>query len=297
MKLSIAKQSFREGVMNIFRHPVVTLASISTIALMLLLLGSFIIFSANANQIASNISQKPPVLLWVDYNASIKIVNDIEQILKSDNTIKSYKKQSSEENFEQFKNDLGNDSQVLEGFDPALLPYTFTIQLNDIAMTNDFKTRMEGVPGVRKVEYSQIVTQFLDSTRAAVNLATLIAFVVLCGISLFIISNMVRIVVYSRAEEIGIMKYVGATNWYIRVPFIVEGSLVGFIGSVIANIIVLLTYSILFKSILDGQTDISLFKMVPLVDVSKMVIFINTLLGVIVGGVGSAISVRRHVKV
>ncbi len=297
MKLSTVKQSFREGLANIFRHPLVTLASVSTVALMLVLLGAFILFSANANQVATKASQQPPILLWVEYNASIYTVDAINEILQSDALIKSYSKQTPQENFNQFKEELGNDAMVLEGFDSSLLPYTFTIQLKDSIKITEFKNRMEGVLGVRKVEYSQAVTEFLNKTRAAVNLTTVIAFLVLCGIALFIISNMVRIVVFSRAEEIGIMKYVGATNWYIRVPFIIEGSIVGLIGSVIANALVLVAYSVVFKDILASQTDSSLFTMVSLSSVAGIVILVNTTLGVLVGAAGSAISVRRHVKV
>jgi cell division transport system permease protein len=108
---------------------------------------------------------------------------------------------------------------------------------------------------------------------------------------------MVRIAVFSRAEEIGIMKYVGATNWYIRVPYIIEGSVVGLVGAVIANLVVLVAYQLLFKNMLDGQTLISFIQMVPLSELTKEVITINTVLGVVVGGGGSALAVRRHIKV
>ena len=297
MKLSIGKQSIKEGVANVVRHPLVTIASITTISMMLILLGSFILFSANANQIATKASQQPPILLWVEYDATEQTIATIETSLNEDLMIKTYIKQTPQENFAQFQKDLGTDAQVLEGFDSTLLPYTFTLQLQDSSKIQEFKTKMEGVFGVRKVEYSQPVTEFLNSTRVAVNLATLVIFVVLCGISLFIISNMVRIAVFSRAEEIGIMKYVGATNWYIRVPFIIEGSIVGFIGAIIANVVVLFVYSLLFKSGLNGDTSVSFIRMIPVSSLAASVIMINTILGILVGAGGSALSVKRHVQV
>ncbi|MHB1483316.1 MAG: cell division protein FtsX [Saccharofermentanales bacterium] len=297
MKIAIWKQSIKEGTANVMRHPIVTLASVTTITMMLVLLGAFILFSANANQIATNVSQKPPIVLWVDYGATAVTVDAIDKILETDSMVKTIRKQTPEENFVQFKNELGNDAQVLDGFDYTLLPYTFTIQLKDISQSQEFKTKMEGVFGVRKVEYSQPVTEFLNKTRSAVNLSTFIAFIILCGITLFIISNMVRIAVFSRAEEIGIMKYVGATNWYIRVPYIIEGSIVGILGAALANIIVLAAYSILFNNVAAGQSSLSFLQMVPVADLSKNVILINTLFGVLVGAGGSALSVRHHVKV
>lgn len=297
MKLSIWKQSIKEGTANVVRHPIVTLASITTITMMLVLLGGFVAFSANANQIVTNVSQKPPIMLWVDYGATVETVNAIDTILETDVMVKTIVKQTPEENFTQFRNELGNDAKVLDGFDYTLLPYTFTIQLKDISQSQEFKTKMEGVFGVRKVEYSQPVTEFLNKARTTVNFSTFIAFIILCGITLFIISNMVRIAVFSRSEEIGIMKYVGATNWYIRVPYIIEGSIVGIIGAALANIIVLFAYSLLFGAVADGQSGVSFINMVPVAVLTKNVIMINTIFGVLVGAGGSALSVRHHVRV
>jgi cell division transport system permease protein len=156
---------------------------------------------------------------------------------------------------------------------------------------------MEGAFGVRKVEYSQPVTEFLNNARTAVNFITLTAFIVLCGITLFIISNMVRIAVFSRSEEIGIMKYVGATNRYIRVPYIIEGSIVGFLGAVLANAAVLFLYSLIIGRSAGGMGNITFLALVPVSQITTAVVITNLLLGVLVGAVGSAISVRRHVKV
>jgi cell division transport system permease protein len=297
MKLSMGRQFVKEGVLNIIRHPLVTLASITTISLMLILMGSFLIFSTNANDIAKNASQQPPVLVWVDYGVTEQTVNEIEDILKKDQNIKSYTRKTPQENFLQFKKDLGEDSKVLDGFDPSLLPYTFTVQLLESSESLDFKTKMEGAFGVRKVEYSQPVTEFLNNARTAVNFITLTAFIVLCGITLFIISNMVRIAVFSRSEEIGIMKYVGATNRYIRVPYIIEGSIVGFLGAVLANAAVLFLYSLIIGRSAGGMGNITFLALVPVSQITTAVVITNLLLGVLVGAVGSAISVRRHVKV
>ena len=223
MKLSTLRQSIRDGVRNVVRHPLVTIASVTTIAMMLVLIGTFIIFSANANQIATNASQKPPVLIWMEYGATPEQVDAIDNVLKTNTMVKTYQMQTPADNFAQFQSDLGKDSTILAAYDSStLLPYTFTVQLTDTSEIEIFSKKMEGLLGVRKVEYSQPVTEFLNKARNAVNVGTLIVFIVLCGIALFIISNMVRIAVFSRAEEIGIMKYVGATNWYIRVPYIIE---------------------------------------------------------------------------
>jgi len=293
----MGRQFVKEGVISIVRHPLVSLASITTIAMMLVIMGVFLIFSENANKIATSASQQPPVLIWVEYGVDESTVSDINNALKENTKIKNFTMQTPEENFKQFKADLGEDSDILDGFDPELLPYTFTVQLIDVSDIEKFKLDMEGIPGVRKVEYSQPVTEFFSNARRMVNYITLVAFIVLCGITLFIISNMVRIAVYSRAEEIGIMKYVGATNMYIRVPFIIEGSLVGLLGSAIANIVVLFGYSVIVDKSSLSQGGLSILQLVPVNEILVMTIIINVFIGVFIGAVGSAFSVRRYVRV
>lgn len=297
MRFSTARHSLKEGFVSVVKHPLVSLATISTITLMLSVLGAFVIFSDNANRFAESASQQPPILVWVDYSASAETVASINAELAADINVKKYTMQTPEENFELFKADLGEDSKVLEGFDPSLLPYTFTVQLLDASLADDFKIAMEGIFGVRKVEYSQPVTEFLNRVRVAVNYLTLVAFFVLCGVTLFIISNMVRIAVFSRAEEIAIMKYVGATNLYIRVPFIVEGSIVGFAGAALASIIVLVLYMVVLRNTASAMNGVSFLNLVPLDRVMNKIMLMNLLLGVLIGAGGSAVSVRRHIKV
>jgi len=297
MKIFMGRQFLKEGIVNLVRHPLVTLASVTTIALMLVLMGAFLIFSENANKMATSISQQPPILIWVEYGAHEDTVSNIDNVLLMNDQIKTYTMQTPLENFEMFKEELGENSSVLEGFDPNLLPYTFTVQLVDSSESENFKIYMEGIFGVRKVEYSQPVTEFLNNIRKTVNLITLTAFMVLFGITLFIISNMVRIAVYSRSEEIGIMKYVGATTMYIRIPFIIEGSVVGFLGSIIASGIVLIAYSLILEKFGLSAGASGLFNLVGLSEIMNKTVFLNLLTGVLIGAMGSSFSVRRHVKV
>ncbi len=297
MKLAAAFYSLKEGFASILRHPLATLATVSTITLMLSVLSAFIVFSENAKDLAKSASQQPPILVWVEYDASQDTVSSIDLAISGYANVKSYTMQTPEENFEMFREELGDDSDVLDGFDPSLLPYTFTVQLEDASLAGEFKTDAEGLPGVRKVEYSQPVTEFLNNIRVTVNSLTLTAFIVLCGVTLFIISNMVRIAVLARAEEIGIMKYVGASNLYIRVPFIIEGAIAGFVGAMIACAVTLGVYSAILRNTSDAMNGISFLKLITLDAVSGKVILVNFLLGIIIGALGSAISVRKHIRV
>ena len=286
----------RESGRNLVRHPLVTLASMSTIALMLLLMGSFVAFSMNARAIVGKAGQQPPVQIWIDYGADAAKVASVEAVLKSDPTVLSFTKKSPAQNLADFRTQLGSDASVLDGFDESLLSWSFTVRLTDPAEGKDFAARIAGVPGVRKVDISLPVMDFLQTAVRWVNVASAVAILCLCIIALFIISNMVRIAVYSRSEEIGIMKYIGATNRYIRIPYILEGAAVGAVGALAAWGTLHWAYSELLKVLVTPET-IPFLQPVPLMTVSLTVLAVDLCFGLLVGSIGSALSVRRHVRV
>ena len=295
MKLTTLRHGARESVRSLARHPLVTLASMSTIALMLVLLGAFAAFTMNAVSVAQRAGQQAPIQVWVDYDTSDAVVSDIEKAVAADASVLEYAKRSPEQNFEDFRSQLGKNSDVLDGFDPSLLSWSFTVRLEDPSEGAAFAERMRGVPHVRKVDVSLSVMEFLSSIIRWVNLASAVGILCLCVVALFIVSNMVRVAVFSRAEEIAIMKYVGATNRYIRVPYIVEGAVVGLFGALAAWGLLHWGYS----SILQGlsPTPGTFLSLLPLRTVSLSVLTVDLVFGLLVGAVGSAMAVRRYVRV
>ena len=139
--------------------------------------------------------------------------------------------------------------------------------------------------------------KFLTSATKTVNVATVVSFIVLFVISLFIISNMVRISVYSRATEIAIMKFVGATNGYIRLPYVVEGALVGMVSALCAWGITHAAYSAIYKRAMRNVDPSSIYSILTMKSLSLSVLILCLASGVIIGSIGSGIAVRKYVKV
>jgi cell division transport system permease protein len=296
MKFTTLRHAVRESGRSLMRHPFVTLASMTTIAFMLLLVGSFVAFTMNARAIAEKAGQQPPVQVWVVYDADEARVATVEQALKNDPFVLEYTKKSPAQNLEDFRIQLGADAAVLDGFDETLLSWSFTVRLTDPSEGKYFAARTSGVPGVRKVDISLPVMDFLQSIVQWVNLASAVGILCLCIVALFIISNMVRVAVYSRSQEIGIMKYVGATNRYIRVPFVVEGAVVGAMGGLAAWGLLHWGYASILQGMANPETA-AFLTLLPLTTVSLYVLSVNVLFGLLVGSIGSALSVRRHVRV
>ncbi len=296
MKLSSLGHSLKESFLSILRHPVVTIASVTTIALMLVLLGAFMTFSINAEQIIERAGQQPPIEITMELNVPVQELEAVRASLDADESVVEATLYTPEENFDHFKKNLEAE-ELFDDFPVENIPYTFLVRLKDPELGEAFQARVSGLPGVRRVTLEQVVMRFLSQAIVWVHYASAIAFVVLGIISFFIISNMVRVAVFSRGEEIGIMKYVGATNWYIRVPYILEGALVGLVGALLAWLLIWFAYEHLYSALMAGVKPSDVLAMVEPQALARRLLWIKLLLGIGVGALGSAISVRRHISV
>ncbi len=296
MRATLLRHSLSEGLNNLFRHPLVTLASITTISLMLFLLGAFSIFSLNARQMMTRAGEQPPIEITLEIDVTEEQIAAISAELDADTNVRDFQIYTPEENFETFKSNLGQE-ELFADFSAEYIPHTYAVRLLDPAGSNDFKDHFEGLQGVRKVALEMRVMEFLSKAIVWVNYATLAAFIALGVISFFIISNMVRVAVFARGDEINIMKYVGATNWYIRIPYILEGAIAGLIGGVVAWLSVYLTYLRLYELFMVRTLPTDVLAMIPPVQIALLILYLNLGLGIGVGAIGSAVSVRRYIKV
>ncbi|MCR4703073.1 MAG: permease-like cell division protein FtsX [Saccharofermentans sp.] len=290
--------SIREGFRGIIRHPLVTIASITTIMLMLLIMGAFYIFSVNARRITTRLSQRPPIEVYMTLQCTEEERNFVAEHLNSNPAVIEYSMASPEENYLNFKSNLGDSSSILDDFDYNMyLPYTFSLRLTDPSLADSVCSEISTYSGVSKVAQESNVMTFLTKASKIVNITTAAAFVVLFIIALFIISNMVRISVYSRASEIEIMKFVGATNNYIRLPYVTEGAIVGLFSAVCSWAITILVYNQVYARAMSSISTDSFYALVSSRTLMWHELAILLLMGLFIGGIGSGISVRNYIKV
>ena len=290
--------SIKEGFRGIIRHPLVTIASITTIMLMLIIMGAFYMFSVNARRIMRKLAQRPPIEVYMTLQSTEDERNIVARKLADNPNIIEYTMASPEENYNSFKSNLGSSSSILDDFDYNMyLPYTFSIRLQDPSIANEVCAEIETYTGVSKVAQESSVMNFLTRASRIVNITTAVSFVVLFIIALFIISNMVRISVYSRASEIEIMKFVGATNNYIRFPYITEGAIVGLFSALASWAIVTLVYNQVYTRAMRSIDPASFYALATTRSIMWHELVILVVMGLIIGAVGSGISVRKYVRV
>ena len=290
--------SVKEGFIGIIRHPLVTVASITTILLMLVVMSAFFIFATNARNMMRKLGQKPPIEVYMVLNCEQEQLDTISQVLSSDTRIADWTLNSPEQNYNAFKANLGDRSSLLDEIDyNQVLPYTFNIQLKDPRDADEVITTITPYDGISKIVQESNVMKFLSKATDAVNIATIVAFAVLFVISLFIISNMVRISVYSRSSEIEIMKFVGATNNYIRMPYITEGAIVGLVSALISWTITVFAYKAIYDKMMGSVDPASFYALVNTRSLMWTLLIMVVIFGVFIGAVGSGISVRKYIKV
>jgi len=290
--------SIREGFSGFKRHPFVTIASITTVLLMLIILSAFIVFSANARTIMKKLGQQPPIEVYMQLYATEEQIMQTEQLIGEDTRIIDCLRRSPEENYNNFKANLGDSQSILDEFDyNQYLPYTFSCRISDPAMSEDVVARLATLPGVAKVSTESRVMNVLERAGKYVNIGTAVASILLFVIALFIISTMVRLSVYSRSNEIEIMKFVGATNAYIRMPYVVEGGMIGFISALCSWGLTILLYNAVYANIMGKVDATSFYALIPPRGLIWYVLVLTLVTGILTGAIGSGISVRKYIKV
>lgn len=298
MSIKTFFNSIREGFSSLRRHPFVTVASITTILLMLIILSVFFVFSANARVIMKKLGQQPPIEVYMKLNVAEDQLAMAEQLIREDTRIIEIVRRSPEENYYNFKANLGDSQSILDEFDyNNYLPYTFSVRIADPSLADEVVSRLQTLPGVSKVSSESRVMRVLESVGHYVNIGTATASVLLFVIALFIISTMVRLSVYSRANEIEIMKFVGATNEYIRMPYIIEGGIIGFISAICAWAVTVVLYKVLYTNMMSNVDVSSFYAMLPTRAIMWWVLGLTLVTGILIGGIGSGISVRKYIKV
>ncbi|MDZ7547951.1 permease-like cell division protein FtsX, partial [Clostridium perfringens] len=221
---------------------------------------------------------------------------EIEMKLNEQDGVKEVIYESREEAFLNFKESLKDNPGLLQGYDLQNnpLPSSFIVKLKDPAYANAIGSSVKDMTGVEDISNQQEMINAISSFVDGVRIAGLVLFVVFVGVSIFLITNTTKITVYSRRKEVGIMKFVGATDWFIRWPFIIEGMIIGIVGSLFASLSLFALYKWAYGYIVSNMFLVTL---VTPGFVLGTLTWIFILGGTIVGAVGSSVALRKFLDV
>lgn len=298
MKISTLFYTIRQGFRNMFRNKWFTLASIATIAACLFLFGLFYAIVLNFSNIIKTAEEGVSVTVFfdegTDENTMEVIGDEIEQRPEVDHVVFV----SADEAWESFKVDyLG---EYADGFteNPLAESAHYEIYLNDISMQPALVTYLENREGIRQVNKSEVTATTLTGVNALVAYVSAAIILILLLVSIFLISNTVTIGIAVRKEEINIMKYIGATDFFVRSPYVIECILIGFIGACIPLVVIYFLYNEVIKYITERFSMLTqLLAFLPVTEVFHYLVPVSIGVGVGIGFLGSIITVRKHLRV
>lgn len=290
--------TLKEGIKSLWSHRAMGFASIVSIMLALSILGTILISALTLNQYVVDLKGKvDQVILYLKPDAEEAQIEEIERSLKKNKLIKNVKFKSSKDALEEYKKTIGeSDSYILEGLEKALPP-SFVVSLKELDDADAFAKEANGMEDIVKVEYYKDTVDRVMRISKYVHIGGAVGVGALVIISIFIISNTIKLTVYARKNEIEIKKYIGATNRVITGPFIVEGLVFGLIGSILAFVAIYFGYGYIFSRFSDSVQRTLAGYLIPMEFLKLDILVIFLTLGGGIGTIGSLISIRRYLKV
>ncbi|WP_297862451.1 permease-like cell division protein FtsX [uncultured Acidaminococcus sp.] len=295
MKFSTKWYYIKETFTSLKRNSLMSIASISTVALSILVLGIFLTMVLNVNNLASHLENQVQVTIYMDDSASAEQLKHMEKVLKSTQGIVKVTPRTKEEALGEFKKRLGEQQKLLAALgEDNPFPASFEIQVDNPERIPQLVTQFQQMPGVETAKFGQEVVEHLFQLTRVLRIGGILLIVLLAIATLFIISNTIRITVFARRREVNIMKYVGATDWFIRWPFLLEGMLMGFVGAVIASLILVQGYNAIQAKI---YGTLAFFPMLPSWPTMGYLSAGLICVGTLIGALGSSISLRKFLDV
>ncbi|MCR4729063.1 MAG: permease-like cell division protein FtsX [Lachnospiraceae bacterium] len=298
MRISTLFYTLWQGIKNIFRNKLFSMASVATIAACLFLLGIFYSILANFQNIVKTAQEGVCVVVFFDEDITDKRIEEIGEIIKKRAEVSSVNFVSADEAWESFKQEYLGDYS--DGFteNPLANDANYEIYLSDVSMQSALVTYLESLPGIREVKRSELTALTLSNANKLIGYVSLGIIAILLAVSVFLISNTVTIGISVRKEEISIMKYIGATDFFVRAPFVIEGILIGLIGAAIPMGIIYFLYNRALNFITKQFSVLStLLNFMSVEQIFKLLLPISLGIGVGIGFFGSFLTVRKHLRV
>ncbi len=285
---------FREALLSFRRSALMSMATILSVTTILIIVGVFLLISINSSLFLKNIESQLEIIVYLEDNISQAEINNLKSNIASIDGIKEVKFVSKEEAYQRLLKDLGEQKDILSAIEKNPLPASLEIQVKDPKMIEQIANRIAEFKKVEEVEYGREIAEKLLNFTYVFRRAGMLVLALLVFASILIISNIIKITVYARRNEIEIMSLSGATSWFIKWPFIIEGFLQGFISSLFS--IIILYYFYIFAVDKVHQAIPFLPLVVDNMDLLPIGIAI-VLLGSLVGILGSMFSVGKYLNV
>ena len=286
MKLNSLGYLFKEGLKGVFSHGFRSFASVTVIAACLIIMGSFALLGVNVDSIIKDMETESQIVAFVDESLTQDDARLMEGAIRTLSNVRDVQFITREEAMEKYKSSF-EDTSIFD---------RYVVYLNDITRMTDTAQALRSIPGIADVSAEESIAQGFITVRNVVSVITAILVVILLVVSMFMMSNTIKLATFTRREEIAVMKMVGAGNGFIRFPFVVEGLILGLLGAGIGFLLEWGIYNFISSRIMESFAG-NLFRALPFSVIMTPLLAVYLALGVLVGAFGGAMAIRNYLKV
>ena len=299
MKYNIFGYLIGEGFSNVFKNKKSTGASLMIMCATMIIFGIFLILGENINHFVDEVESVQGVQVFINNDATQEQIDEIGDKIRKIDGVSTVEYVSKDDALQQMKDRFGDKQDLLEGYEENnIFPASYVVTLTDLTKSQEVQDQILTFDNIKKITSKDETVTTLINLANGIKIVTGVILVLLVIISIFIIANTIKLTVHARRKEISIMKYVGATNGFIRWPFIVEGMIIGIFASIISIAIVGFAYNIIAQKLISSEfMQVINMSLVTFGDMFNSIIFVYMLLGIGIGAVGSVISMRKYLKV
>lgn len=298
MKYNVIGYFLSEGFRNVFKNKKSTFSCLGVMCATMLIFGLFFAIGKNINSAVQGLEKEQGMQVFMEYDASEEDINKLNEDLNKIEGVNSVTFVSKEEAYNTMKERLGKNDKGLRGFTPDIFAVSYIVTLTDLSLNNQVYDAVSSLDTVREIQNKGDTIETLSKIGNTIQIVTFTMFAILILISLFIISNTIKLTVHARRKEISIMKYVGATNSFIRTPFMIEGIIIGLFSGIISILIVGGGYNYIASELAQSATWQKLsISLLSFGDMFGQIVLVYMLLGVGIGIIGSSISMRKYLEV
>ena len=299
MKYNIFGYLIGEGFSNVFKNKKSTGASLMIMCATMIIFGIFLILGENINHFVSEVESAQGIQVFINNDATQEQMDTLGEQIRALDGVSTVEFVSKEQALEQMKERFGEQQDLLDGYEENnIFPASYVVTMTELTRSEEIQNQILTIENVKKITNRDETVSTLIDLANGIKIVTGVILALLIIISVFIIANTIKLTVHARRKEISIMKYVGATNGFIRWPFIVEGMIIGIIASVISIVIVGVAYNFIAQNLLSSEfMQVINMSLVSFNDMFSSIIFVYMLLGIGIGAVGSVISMRKYLKV
>ena len=299
MKYNIFGYLIGEGFSNVFKNKKSTGASLMIMCATMIIFGIFLILGENINHFVEEVESIQGIQVFIENDATQEQIDELGEKIRALDGVSTIEFVSKDDALNQMKEQFGERQDLLAGYEENnIFPASYVVTLTDLTKNGEIQKQIDSFDYVKKIASSDETVETLINLANGIKIVTGIILLLLIIISVFIIANTIKLTVHARRKEISIMKYVGATNGFIRWPFMVEGIIIGVVSAIITVVILGFTYNFVAEKITTGQTMETIgLGLLSFSDMISLLFTVYVIMGIGIGAIGSAISMKKYLDV